>query len=345
LEEELVKKEGIPFFPIRAKGLERKISLSLISTMFVFLKGVKDSFIILRLERPDIILGTGGYVTAPVLCAGLLRRIPIIIHEQNSIPGIVNKIFGRFAESIAVSFPDTEKYFPQKKKVVLTGNPVRKELFQYKKEEAYDFFEFSPDIQTGVIFGGSRGSKSINQAVIESFQQISRFRKLQIIHLTGKDDYERVVEEIKKIPTKGEKLVYRCYPYFEKIGKAYSIADFILARAGATTIAETTALGIPSIFVPYPYASEGHQEKNARYLEKFGAGRVVLDKDLSGETLYEAIKSLAFNEAALSKMRKKSKEFGRLNAANEIANLVLGLKASKEAINSYTGKSEEDISW
>ncbi len=344
LEAQLVP-DYCPFETVRVKGLERKLSISFFSFLYSFFQGFIDAIKILRRFQPDVVLGTGGYVSAPIVLAAIGLRIPVLIQEQNAEPGLTNRILGRFAEAVAISFPGTERFFPRKKKVVLTGNPVREKIIKSVDEKkAIDYFNLDPSVKTLLVFGGSRGAQSLNQALLESYPYFAQFRELQIVHITGKDNFDQVKKEVEKIKSPEDKISYLCLPYLKEMELAYAIADLVVSRAGATTVAEIISLGLPAILIPYPYATRNHQEKNAKVLERFGAARVLLDSELNGRSLFQQVRNLIFNDAALNAMREKAKKLRKTKAAAEIARLILTLKASSEMVETSEEESE-DIGW
>lgn len=299
----------------------------------------------LRQFKPDVIVATGSYVSAPVLLAATLTRKTFLLHEQNSWPGLTNRLFSFFASAIAVSFPDSVRKFPSWKKRAVTGNPVRLELLENSRKKALEFFNLKSGVKTILIFGGSQGSQSINEALTQSYQLFDQFREVQIIHLTGPVHFEKVKSEIGDLKKGEGKVVYRPYAFLEEIGQAYAAADLVVCRSGATTISEITALGLPAILIPYPYATANHQEKNARSLEKVGAARVILDKDLNGQVLFDEVVKLIYNPAALERMSERSRSFGRPEAAKKIINLILNIKASSEIVETAVGEETKEIEW
>jgi UDP-N-acetylglucosamine--N-acetylmuramyl-(pentapeptide) pyrophosphoryl-undecaprenol N-acetylglucosamine transferase len=323
------------------KGLERKLSFSAVETFYLTVKGSFGALKILRDFKPDAVFATGGYVSFPLLLAATLLRVPFLLHEQNAVPGLTNKIFSPFATAIAISLPRSRKYFAKNKKVVYTGNPVRKEVMEATRRNAISRFELEEDIPTLLIFGGSQGSKKINQAFLEAYRHFADFRELQIIHLTGERDFEWVKREMEGLRDSGDKVRYLSFSYLRDMGLAYAAADLVVSRAGATTIAEVTARGLPAILVPYPYATANHQEKNARILEGEGAARVILDSDLNGQTLFSEVKYILFNQITLRKMSEKSRKLGKPQADEEILKLILSLKAFTE-LEKMSEETEEE---
>jgi UDP-N-acetylglucosamine--N-acetylmuramyl-(pentapeptide) pyrophosphoryl-undecaprenol N-acetylglucosamine transferase len=245
-----------------------------------------------------------------------------LIHEQNALPGITNKILSRFASSIAVTFADSVKYFPRWKKVKLTGLPVRPDILLADKSAGLKNLGFDENRFFLFSFGGSRGARTINKAMVEVLKTFSDDPRLNILHATGTAGYQEFIADcavsgIDPAKTSNIKVV----PYIYDMRDALA-ADLVISRAGAATLAELTALGIPSILIPYPYASENHQEFNARALEKEGAAMVVLDSQLSGVLLCTRINELLGDRARLSAMSAASKSIGRRMALADIIECV-----------------------
>lgn len=346
LEEKLARENGYDFQPIEAMGLPRKVSFDVFKSLVANVRGFFQSLHVLRSFSPDVIFATGGYVALPVLLAAVILRRPFFLHEQNAVAGLTNRIFSRFAESVALSFPETRGIKSHRTK--FTGNPVRPEIFSVEKEEALEFFNLRDDIKTLLVMGGSQGSVKLNETLLKALPDFARFRPLQIIHLTGEANFEEVkkeFEEKKEQLNFPEELVYRPFPYLEKIGYAYAVADLVVARAGATTISELMALGKPAIFVPYPWATDNHQERNAREVEKRGAGRVVLEKDLTPGVFFEEVRRVLYNETALRLMSQRARWLSRKEADKSIVDIILSLKQASELLQAATEESEETEEW
>ncbi len=341
----VVSEKGYPFEGLPVQPLPRKPGFLFFGAIFSLLNASIKAIGLLRQFKPDVVVATGSYVSAPVLLASTLTRKTFMLHEQNAWPGLTNRVFSFFASAIAVSFPDSVRKFPAWKKRTVTGNPVRLELLELSRRKALEFFDLESEVKTVLIFGGSQGSQSINQAVIQAYPLFDQFREVQIIHLTGPVHFEKVKSEIDNLKKKEGKVVYRPYAFLEEMGQAYAAADLVVCRSGATTISEITTLGLPAVLSPYPYATANHQEKNARSLEKAGAARVVLDRDLNGQTLFDEVVKLIYNPAALERMGERSRSFGRPEAAKKIANLILSIKASSEIVETSVGEDTEEIEW
>lgn len=266
------------FFEISFHGFPRRISFKVFSFFYLLVKSLFSSFAVINSFRPDVIVGMGGYISFPVVLSGFLKRIPIVIHEQNAIPGLANRLLSVFADKIAVSFEDSERSFP-KRKTIFTGNPVRQELFNGHAEDAYKALGLDPKRMTILVFGGSQGATKINRVILETLPFLSEFRThVQFIHITGRmpNERESVANGYSKSGFKASVL-----EYLDRIGTAYSAADLIICRAGATTLSELTILHKPAILVPFPYATANHQELNALNMVKKGNAIMIKEKDLT----------------------------------------------------------------
>lgn len=329
LEADIIPKEGFDFTTIEVRGLERKLSWKNVQTLFNTVGGVWKSIQIVKAFKPDVVIGTGGYVCGPVLLAASLLKIPSMIQEQNVIPGITNKILARFVDKIAIGYKEAQAYFTEYKpeQIIFTGNPIRPEVMSATREEGQAALRLSPDKLTLLVVGGSRGARSINNAMLGVHKHFSGHERIQILHVTGQNEYNSIVGNSKQtgieLSSDGNIIIN---PYLYNMPLALAAADLAIFRAGAVGLAELTARGIPAILVPYPYAAENHQEFNAKALEKRGAACVIADKELSSSILIDTIERLLDNPEALSDMAKKSRELGRPQAAETIARLALSLK-------------------
>ncbi len=322
MEADIVPKEGFPFKGIDAAGLERKLSPRNLLTLWKAWRGLCQASRIIRSWRPDVVVGTGGYVCGPVILAAARRRIPTLIHEQNALPGLTNRILSRFAGRVAITFAASARYFPDQKKIRLTGLPVRPEILCVDRSTGLKNLGFKTDRFFLLSFGGSRGARAINRAMLEVLKRFAADPRLNILHATGKDGYQEFITDCAAAgiePDKYENI--RVTPYIYNMQDALA-ADLAVCRAGAATLAELTACGIPSILIPYPYAAENHQEYNARALEKEGAALVMLDSRLSGTLLCERIEELLAGREKLAAMSAASKMIGRSNALEDIMGCV-----------------------
>ncbi|MCR5833850.1 MAG: undecaprenyldiphospho-muramoylpentapeptide beta-N-acetylglucosaminyltransferase [Selenomonadaceae bacterium] len=326
LEADIVPKTGINFTALNLEGgFERHFTLENFTRAFNAIMSVKEAADIVKQFKPNAVVGTGGYVCGPILLAAALKKVPTLIQEQNAVAGITNKILSAFVDKIAVGTRDALKNFP-KDKTVYTGNPIRAEVLAAKKVDGLKEFNFSADKPIVLISGGSRGARSINDAMVDVLKIAAEKKSAQFLHVTGKLDFDSVIEKIRAAgvnldTTDNIKVV----PYLYNMPTAMAMADLAIFRAGATGLAELTARGIPAILIPYPYAAENHQEFNARSLVEVGAARMILNKDLTAETLSATLDELLSSPDTLKEMAKASLSLGKPNAADDIADLILNL--------------------
>lgn len=324
LESELVPKEGIDFVPIRVKGMPRRLNKSSFIALKELLIGIRQSDRIIKEFKPDIAIGTGGYVSGPVVYRAAKNKIPSIIHEQNAFPGITNKILSRYVDKIAITFEESTKYFKFPERVILTGNPIRREILNIDKDKAYRDLSVDKNRPLILSFGGSGGQKKLNDAIIEMIKNNQLLDEYQLIHITGKRLYEGFLDELKKDNIKLNNNI-KILPYLYEMPHALNIADLVIASAGAITMAEISAIGVASILIPKGYTAENHQEYNARAFEKAQASMVILEKELGGKVLGERIIELLKDRAKLEKMAKNSKKLGNIAATSEIVKVIENL--------------------
>lgn len=323
LEAEIIPREGYKLATIHSQGLPRKVSLEVLKSIFLTGIGVWEARKVINSFQPEIVIGTGGYVSGPVMLVAALQGKKTIIHEQNAYPGLTNRLLARLVDKVALSNQAAKNYFNSTDKLVWTGNPIRPEIIKAERKKSCQ--ELGLDFNRKIIlaFGGSRGAKSINQAMEEVYNLAQKNSKIQVLHITGKNDFARVKEVAVKLGIseleKGNVIIK---PYLYNMAAGLAAADLVISRAGATGLAEITAKGVPAILIPYPYAAENHQEYNARSLEKKGAAEVILDKELTGDKLVKKVKKIISSQNKLAKMAQASKELGKPEAAENILELV-----------------------
>lgn len=326
LEGKIVPEAGISFATIEVEGWQRKFSWQGIRAGLKAVGGVRQALKIIKEFQPQIVVGTGGYVCGPVVLAASLLRIPTVLHEQNALPGLTNKMLARLVNKIMITFPPSEKYFPDKEKIILTGLPVRKEILETSKRESLQKLGLEENKFTLLVSGGSRGAKSINKALLEIYPQLLKKNDFQLIHITGSQGYE---ETVRALANKGIKIeeygnvILR--PYIYDMQYPLQAADLCLGRAGATFIAEISAIGLPAILVPYPYAAENHQEFNAKSLVDLGGAEMILDKELTGEKLLATINNLCKDQEKVLKMSKNIKKAGNPDSLEKIMGVLVNL--------------------
>ena len=320
---QIFREKGFIFRKVRVVKFPSQGFLNYLKFPFLLLHTLFQSFFVLFKVKPAVVVGMGGAASGPLLLTASFLRIPTLIQEQNVIPGLTTKILSRFVGEIALGFAETKKYLSGKS-LVVTGNPLRQEILERKREEALKNLNFSPDYFTVLILGGSTGAHSINLAAVVALDGLQEEEKrLQIIHLSGEEDYQRV----KRIYAQS-RIKALVFPFTGKIEDFYAVADLVVARAGAITISEITSRGLPVILVPYPYAKEKHQEINAQYLVKKNAAILIRDEELSGPRLAQEILSLLKDKKRLIAMGENSKILAKPGAAEKVAERILKLMKS-----------------
>ncbi|MFZ5899364.1 MAG: undecaprenyldiphospho-muramoylpentapeptide beta-N-acetylglucosaminyltransferase [Bacillota bacterium] len=321
-ESDIVPKAGYSFFPIPVKGLRRKVSLH--NVLAVWQAG--RSYVLARAKiaefKPQVVIGTGGYVCGPVVLAAVNQGIPTLIHEQNALPGLTNRLLSRYVTKTALTFMDAYKYFPSRARVILTGLPVRTEILQANREEARRRLGLG-DLFTVVSFGGSQGARTLNNAFLEVLPLLVPDGRFCFFHATGTAGYEDFLAGLKSRgfnPQEARQVTVA--PYFYNIPELLAAADLIVCRAGASTLAEITVLGLPSILIPYPFATGNHQEYNARVLADRGAALLIKDSEVTGLKIAELVKSLESNPAKLQSMRMASRQLGKRRALENLLDAV-----------------------
>ncbi|UCG05095.1 MAG: undecaprenyldiphospho-muramoylpentapeptide beta-N-acetylglucosaminyltransferase [Desulfobacterales bacterium] len=322
-EQRVLSKMNLALERITVEGIKGRGLWNQVKSICKLPKGIIQSMRIVIRFKPNLIVGLGSYSAGPVVLAAWLLRKKIVLHEQNLLPGITNRMLARFAVRIFVSFEDTKvRFAPQK--VQFTGNPVRHDILNYAGHHvAEEEREARQKPFTILIIGGSQGAHRINLAVIEALEYLTIKEKLAFVHQTGAADEKTV-----KDAYGGHHITSQVGSFFDHMAALYQDADLIICRAGATTVAEITALGKAVIFIPFPYAADNHQVLNAQSLSKCGAAEMILEKDLNGNILAEKIQYYASHPEAVSGMALKAREFGNPNAAKDIVDqcyqIILG---------------------
>lgn len=321
LEAEVVPKAGFRFESIEVQGFSRKISLSNIAAIFKAVRACAASFRFIRSEKPDIVIGTGGYVCGPVLLCAAILGIPTLIQEQNAFPGITNRILSRVVQRVAAGYEESVRYFRFPKRVVVTGNPIRSEIITRTRTDGIRAFGLDPAKLTLLVFGASQGARTINDAMLGALPWLQRDTNLQVIWVTGKGDHTRVLERVSGIEKTGKgNIIIR--PYLDNMEDAYAVASLVICRGGAISLAEVTAKGLPAVIVPYPYATDNHQEYNAKALVARGAALMVRDTEFTSEELRSVVKGLLDNPKKLLAISRNSLECGKPEATLNILRCI-----------------------
>ncbi len=338
LEAELIPKEGFKLVTLQLEGIPRKLSLKVFRSLSLAAKGLWETYKIIREFKPDLVIGTGGYVCGPAVMTAYLMGIPTAIQEQNAFPGLTNRTLGKFVTRVFLAYPEAAKYF-KNKTVRVTGNPIRTaEFVGVDRARAEQNLGLKPNHLNLLVFGGSQSARRINHNLLSILVRLfQEFSNLQIIMMTGLKDYELIQEAVQGLQLQ-KKFQSRLFltPYFYKIADAYSVADIVLARAGAISLAEITYFGIPAILVPYPHATNNHQEFNARVLEKANAAQVILEKELTPESLWESLTGMLKDSQKRNVMAAASKSLSHPNATGDIVSELLKLIANKRSSKTFS---------
>lgn len=316
LESTIVPEAGIPFKSIEIQGLKRSLSLENFKTVYLMLTSISKSKKIIKEFSPDVVIGTGGYVCAPVLYAASRLNVPTIIHEQNSVAGVTNKFLARFVDKIGICFEDVRNDFATyDNKVVYTGNPRAQEVVQLTEVASLEKYGLRNDLPTALIFGGSRGAEKINQSVIDALPFFSG-KAYQLILVTGEIHYGKIKKQIDTLATDTTNIAV--VPYVSDMPALFRKIAVVACRSGATTLTELTALGLPSILIPSPYVTDNHQLKNAESLANNNAAVIIEENTLTGERLFNELDDLLTDQAKRDDMSKQAKELGVPDAADRL---------------------------
>jgi len=317
----------LALLPVR--GLSRRNPLANVVVLGRFLSSLWKAWKLVGRFDPHVVLGVGGYSSGPACSVALLRRRPLALHEQNSYPGLVTRRLSRWAKEVYLSYEQAAEFLSKKARWLVTGNPPRAGLKRVPKKDARQFFGLPVDVPVVFAFGGSQGARGINEALLDALPELLTDTTTHFLWAVGRYDLDRVKEALAKLDPEGKRV--RAFEFVENMAEAYSAADLVICRAGATTLSELTALGVPALLVPYPYAAGDHQRANARALAEAGAAVVVDQSELSGERLAREIRSLLANEQRLQKMAEAARSLARPRAALDIAERLLRLARERAA--------------
>jgi UDP-N-acetylglucosamine--N-acetylmuramyl-(pentapeptide) pyrophosphoryl-undecaprenol N-acetylglucosamine transferase len=318
---------AIPFYPIHVRGLERHHLLQNMGSFLLLFIALVETFFILIRFRPHVIIGMGGYASFPAVFLGSLlgRFLPMrtVIHEQNVVAGLANRALAPLVDKVLVSYSESKHCFQKAKCVVVTGNPIRKEFLLAKRSETlYQEFGLNPKRQTVLVFGGSHGSTALTTAIHRAIDTIARNEDIQVLLVTGSaEEEERIRGDL--IRTGVSNVVVR--HYLNRMGDAFALADLIVCRAGATTVAEITSCGKPAVLIPWGAATDGHQWENARYLKKQEACRLAEEKDIAKQNIARLIEPIVNDRDRLSQMASNSLRLGQRRATTVMMGEIVAL--------------------
>jgi UDP-N-acetylglucosamine--N-acetylmuramyl-(pentapeptide) pyrophosphoryl-undecaprenol N-acetylglucosamine transferase len=312
LETRLVPQAGFELSLIESEGLKNVGAAGKLRGLLVLPKSFLAARRLIREFRPDAVVGAGGYVSGPVLMTAALMRIPTLVMESNALPGFTNRRLALFVDAVAVSFEESLRYF--RGKGVVTGNPVRREFFEIERKPR------DPERFSLLVFGGSQGARAINEGVLAALPHLERHKGvLSVAHQTGEADFEKVRAGYEDAGWGGRAEVLK---YIDDMVARFAGSDLVVCRAGATTTAELIAAGKASLMVPFPFAADDHQRKNAEALERAGASRMVLQQDATGERLAREISDLVENPDRVTQMEEAARSLARGDAAKAAVDLM-----------------------
>ena len=320
LEATVVPRAGFALRTIAARGFPRRLGLGLVRALGAAVASLVQAASLIKELKPNVVLVTGGYVSGPVGLMAKLAGIPLVVQEQNSVPGATNRWLNLIADEVHISFMESRSYFRRRNNLKVTGNPIRRSLLRQDRTSAYESLRLDPTRKTLLVFGGSRGAASINRAFAEALPRLHRAANIQVVWQTGQEE-----EEAMRAKANGLPFPVRVLAYLDAMEKAYAVADLAVCRAGAMTIAELTACGVPAILVPYPHATHDHQTQNARGLTERGAAEMIPDAEVNGTELAKRVLGLFADESRLRRMARNARAFARTNAAERLVGSIEGL--------------------
>lgn len=321
LEFDIVKQKGYKFLPVNVQGMPRKACFDLVKWSLHLGIAVMKGFYYIIKYRPDVVFGTGGYVSAPVLIAAAVLKTPFVMHDCDAQPGLVTRYLSPYAAGVSLAFECASKYI-KNKNCHITGNPLREGFKTLTKEDARRNLGLE-DKLTLCIMGGSQGAKSINCAAVEIIKDLSQKYDMQIIFQTGKKKFSTVEEHLSAMyPAYKTDKNLLVKPYFDDMVSVLKASDIAVSRAGSLSISELCASGIASIFVPYPHAAADHQRKNARFMAEKNAGIYLEDDKTNSQTLFNILEGLAKDKNKLKLLQQKAFELAKFSAASDILKLI-----------------------
>ena len=327
LESTLIPQHGFRFLPISVAGFPRRPTLQWLPTLWKVFQGLIQSLRHIKALKPDVVIGTGGYVSGPVLLAGLLCKIPIAIQEQNASAGLTNSILARWADVayLAMESVRENNAFRRTTRIEITGNPIRPAIAAFpRSEETYRKFGLHPERKTIFVMGGSQGAHAINETVVAALPHLVKYAdQIQIVHQAGPMEAEKVQNLYDQRLASHEGFRYCVRPFFDTVEEIYSIADMMVCRAGGMTIAEVTACGIPAIFIPLPSQTGNNQVLNAHTIAEAGAAVVLEQGTFTVETLVKNLTNMILDRNTHERMVTASRALGKPDASDDIAKSIL----------------------
>lgn len=322
IEARVVPKAGYAFVPIWISGFRRALSWSILLFPVKVVVALVQSFVVLRRLTPAVVVGTGGYVCGPPVFVASVLGIPTLIQEQNSFPGVTTRLLARRVDEVHVAFASSRRFLPADVAVKVTGNPVRSSMGSSSRAEGAALFGIRPEELTVLVFGGSLGASSINNAIRSNLLDLLAIN-VQILWQTGSADEDAMRSAVASLGAEAEKRI-KVYAFIEKMEFAFAASDLAICRAGATTLAELALAGLPAVLIPYPHAAADHQRENARVMGEMGAA-VVCDDAAAGRQVVPMIRDLLEHTERRNAMRERLKTLARPDAAAVLAEAIFHL--------------------
>ncbi|WP_139652649.1 undecaprenyldiphospho-muramoylpentapeptide beta-N-acetylglucosaminyltransferase [Raoultibacter phocaeensis] len=321
VEARLVREANIPFTAFEAAGFDRSRPASILSAVRKILKSTRDAKRWFFDVKPDVVVGFGGYVSIPVGRAAEIMGIPVVVHEQNSVMGMANKYLAKHAKTVALTYEVAGSAVEDASKIVVTGNPVRSSVLAASRAAGREMLGVPDDALMLLVFGGSLGARHLNSAVVALKEKLLDVENLYVVHVTGPKELEAVEDALAL--SEEEKKRWLVFGYQDRMGETLAASDAVVSRAGATSLAEISALHLPSLLVPFPFATEDHQTKNAQAYVAGGAAYLVSDDEVEGDGFATLLFSMIEDEAVRERMREASKQFKTKDAASRLADVVI----------------------
>lgn len=328
LEARLASEAGVEFIGVPAKGWDRAAPATLVAAAFTMAGSFFRCLWLLRKRRTDVVIGFGGFVSLPLGLAAALGGIPLVIHEQNSVPGLANRVLSRWAKVACVTYAGSLARLAHPTRALVTGNPVRPAIMEADGTRGRHGLRIRKNETVLLVFGGSRGARHINQAVLALYPRLKEVPKLQVVQIAGRAEAAAVREQLAKEAGGTPPLWWNVLDYVDDMGDVIAAADLVVCRAGATTLAELGAIGRASVLVPYPFATDDHQTSNTVPFAEAGAASVVDDSGLDAAGFGDEVMRLLSDAASRRAMAEAAGSLGRPYAAEEVAEAALAAAAS-----------------
>lgn len=313
IENKVVPEKGFRLLTLPVLGWRRNKILTWFSFGFNLMIALYKSYHIIKDFKPDLVIGTGGYASFPAVFVAAKMKLPTLVQEQNSYPGLVTRITSRFAKRVILAYRESLKYFKNPEKIKILGNPIRNQIGKAKEMESKQKFQLSQEKKVVFILGGSQGSGSLNQAVLQDLEILKQNNSLQLLWQTGEKDFSDIEQKVKE-----SRISARVFPFITDMAEAYAASDLVVSRSGALTLAEITVCGKPALLVPYPFATANHQFFNAQVLKEKGCAELILEKELVPGKLGNTINQILSDKNRLKQMEKQSQLSAQPEALEKI---------------------------